>query len=76
MYYVSKAMSVSTICPSIMGSVILALSIDYSLFLLSRFREELLTASRRTGAIDGGTRILTNDLSQNIRTVFFLGLKL
>jgi uncharacterized membrane protein YdfJ with MMPL/SSD domain len=40
MYPVSLNMNVITFCPSIMMSATIALSIDYSLFLLSRFAEE------------------------------------
>ena len=40
MYPVSQHMNVITFCPSIMMSATIALSIDYSLFLLSRFAEE------------------------------------
>ncbi len=40
MYPVATYMSVASFAPSLMMSTIIALSVDYSLFLLSRFREE------------------------------------
>jgi predicted RND superfamily exporter protein len=40
MWPVALCYNVIQFCPSVMSSVTLALSIDYSLFLLSRFREE------------------------------------
>ncbi len=45
MWPVALTFNVIQFCPSVMSSVTLALSIDYSLFLLSRFREEV--GSRR-----------------------------
>jgi uncharacterized membrane protein YdfJ with MMPL/SSD domain len=43
MYLIARyAMTVASFAPSIMVSVAIALSIDYSLFLLTRFREEKL----------------------------------
>ena len=41
MWPISKMTSVASFAPSIMTSVALAMSIDYSLFLLSRYKEEL-----------------------------------
>jgi predicted RND superfamily exporter protein len=41
MWPVALNYNVIQFCPSVMSSVTLALSIDYSLFLLSRFREEV-----------------------------------
>ena len=38
MYIVGRSMVVSTLAPSMMLAVAMAMSIDYSLFLLSRFR--------------------------------------
>eukprot|EP01006_Ploeotia_vitrea_P052094 TRINITY_DN67651_c4_g1_i2.p1 TRINITY_DN67651_c4_g1~~TRINITY_DN67651_c4_g1_i2.p1 ORF type:complete len:885 (-),score=13.74 TRINITY_DN67651_c4_g1_i2:623-3025(-) len=40
---VSKFMHVFSATPSLMMSILIAMSIDYSLFLLTRFREELLS---------------------------------
>ena len=45
MYAISYVMTVSTVAPSMMLAVALAMSIDYSLFLLSRFQKEI-TAGR------------------------------
>lgn len=42
MYPVAAAMPVFSFVPSVMMSLVIALSIDYSLFLLSRYREELI----------------------------------
>ena len=41
MYIVGRSMVVSTLAPSMMLAVAMAMSIDYSLFLLSRFRHEV-----------------------------------
>ena len=48
MWPVALNYNVIQFCPSIMSSVTLALSIDYSLFLLSRFREEVKSATPLT----------------------------
>lgn len=42
LFFVSYAMQIISFAPSLMMSLMVAMSIDYSLFLLSRFREELL----------------------------------
>ena len=49
-YLISFATTVSTFAPIIMVSLGLALSVDYNLFLLSRFREEVLKQERRFAA--------------------------
>ena len=63
-----------TFAPSVMMSICLALSIDYSLFLLSRFREELIKGTPVGRAIHATTfyagRIIT--LSGSILTISFL----
>ena len=41
MYGISCTMTVSTLAPSMMLAISLAMSIDYSLFLLSRFQKEV-----------------------------------
>jgi uncharacterized membrane protein YdfJ with MMPL/SSD domain len=46
MYIVAQFIDVVFITPSLMMSMLVATSIDYSLFLLSRYREELLDAHR------------------------------
>jgi uncharacterized membrane protein YdfJ with MMPL/SSD domain len=46
MYIVAQFIDVVFITPSLMMSMLVATSIDYSLFLLSRYREELLDAQR------------------------------
>jgi len=46
MWPVAISYNVIQFCPSVMSSVTLALSIDYSLFLLSRFREEVLSRKK------------------------------
>ena len=46
MWPVALSYNVIQFCPSVMSSVTLALSIDYSLFLLSRFREEVRSSRR------------------------------
>ena len=71
MYPVSRAMTVSGQAPSLMVASALAMSIDYSLFLLSRFAEEvqaghgaaraveiMLATSGHTVAVSGGTLTL------------------
>ncbi len=42
MYPIARAMPVFSFVPSVMMSLVIAMSIDYSLFLLSRYREELI----------------------------------
>eukprot|EP01104_Vermistella_antarctica_P020541 TRINITY_DN8827_c0_g1_i1.p1 TRINITY_DN8827_c0_g1~~TRINITY_DN8827_c0_g1_i1.p1 ORF type:complete len:933 (-),score=199.36 TRINITY_DN8827_c0_g1_i1:20-2818(-) len=42
MYFVTYFMSVLSTAPSLMSTILIAMSIDYSLFLFSRYREELL----------------------------------
>ncbi len=41
-YFVALGEPVISFAPSLMQSLLIAMSIDYSLFLLSRYREELL----------------------------------
>ncbi|KAK3251593.1 hypothetical protein CYMTET_39076 [Cymbomonas tetramitiformis] len=42
MYPISEVLEVASMCPSVMISSIIAMSIDYSLFLASRYQEELM----------------------------------
>lgn len=51
MYPISLVMNVTSIAPSLMSSVALALSVDYSLFVLARYREEVLKLNHRKGPI-------------------------
>ena len=44
-------MTVASFTPNIMMSLILAMSIDYSLFLLTRFREEVLRGTAKVLAV-------------------------
>ena len=46
---ISYGIGVFTVTPSLMMSVVIALAIDYSLFLFSRYMEEL-----RLGVVSGG----------------------
>eukprot|EP00042_Codosiga_hollandica_P039413 m.330212 g.330212 ORF g.330212 m.330212 type:complete len:811 (-) comp55607_c1_seq3:155-2587(-) len=48
MYPISNAMTVVSFAPSLMMSVTIAMSIDYSLFLLSRFIEEIKVGKKST----------------------------
>lgn len=57
MRYVAVRISVASFAPSVMASLSVALSIDYSLFLLSRFREELINGSSVPEAV---VRMLSN----------------
>ena len=52
MYPVSLSVSVGSTVPSLMVSVAIAMSIDYSLFLLSRFREEVARGASPTRAVE------------------------
>ena len=52
MYPISLHMSVGSTVPSLMVSVAIATSIDYSLFLLSRFREEIERGRRPVAAVE------------------------
>lgn len=51
MYPVAVAMPVFSFVPSVMMSLVIALSIDYSLFLLSRYREELIRGRNNFEAV-------------------------
>jgi uncharacterized membrane protein YdfJ with MMPL/SSD domain len=51
MYPVALVMDVVSFTPSLMMSITIAMSIDYSLFLLSRFKEELAAGRSVTEAI-------------------------
>jgi RND superfamily putative drug exporter len=68
-------MSVASFAPSIMVSIAIALSIDYSLFLLTRFREEklkmLVAASKRRGRDRASDPVTAAEESrlQNFRAV-------
>lgn len=42
MYFIGQLVSISSFTPSLMMSITVAMSIDYHLFLLTRYREELL----------------------------------
>jgi len=44
------ALDVASFAPSIMASLTVAMSVDYSLFLLTRYREEVLSGAHRTEA--------------------------
>eukprot|EP00755_Sulcionema_specki_P021462 Sspe_Gene.13395::Locus_4584_Transcript_1_1_Confidence_1.000_Length_1519::g.13395::m.13395 len=46
---VASHMDVNSVAPSLMMSILVAMSIDYNLFLLTRYREELTEVSNRMG---------------------------
>jgi uncharacterized membrane protein YdfJ with MMPL/SSD domain len=50
-YFLAKLMMIASFVPSMMMSLMIALGIDYSLFLLSRFREELLAGEHPQRAV-------------------------
>eukprot|EP00933_Yihiella_yeosuensis_P040050 TRINITY_DN34284_c0_g1_i1.p1 TRINITY_DN34284_c0_g1~~TRINITY_DN34284_c0_g1_i1.p1 ORF type:complete len:964 (+),score=130.54 TRINITY_DN34284_c0_g1_i1:49-2892(+) len=52
MYPVAQRVSVSTTAPSLMVAIALAMSIDYSLFLLTRFQQEVKDGRRSTEAVE------------------------
>ena len=71
MYIVGRSMVVSTLAPSMMLAIAMAMSIDYSLFLLSRFQNEtaagrsvvdavvvMLATSGKIVLVSGGTLLL------------------
>jgi uncharacterized membrane protein YdfJ with MMPL/SSD domain len=75
-YFVALELPVISFTPSLMMSILIAMSIDYSLFLLSRYREELLKGSHTRQAIEGmlthaGHVVLVSGLTL---TVSFAGL--
>lgn len=51
MYPIAKAMPVFSFVPSVMMSLVIALSIDYALFLLSRYKEELIRGRENFSAV-------------------------
>lgn len=69
MYFVSLGMGVSSTTPSLMMSLCIAMSIDYNLFILSRYREELVKGS-------GGMTCITNVLRTAGHTILVSGLTL
>ena len=52
MWPIALNMTVISFAPSVMMSTVIAMSIDYSLFLLSRYREELLNGRKPYGAVE------------------------
>eukprot|EP00912_Choanoflagellata_sp_UC4_P001158 UC4_evm1s721 len=76
MYGVSTKIDVISFAPSVMMSVTIAMSIDYSLFLLSRYKEEITAGLPSEEAVfltvrSAGHTILVSGLTL---TVCFLGL--
>jgi uncharacterized membrane protein YdfJ with MMPL/SSD domain len=69
MYFVSLGMGVSSTTPSLMMSLCIAMSIDYNLFILSRYREELVKGS-------GGMTCITNVLRTAGHTILVSGVTL
>ena len=69
MYFVARATNVFITVPSLMMTLTLALSLDYNLFLLMRYREELL------GGADSATAV-TDMLRTAGHTVFVSGVTL
>jgi uncharacterized membrane protein YdfJ with MMPL/SSD domain len=51
MYFVALATSVFTVVPSLMMTLTLSLSLDYNLFLLMRYKEELLGGAGTPAAV-------------------------
>jgi len=51
MYPISLVWEIFSFVPSVMMSLVIAMSIDYSLFLLSRYREEIMQKSSVTRAV-------------------------
>jgi len=78
MYPVALHMAVITFTPPIMSSAIIALSIDYSLFLLSRFAEE--RSAPRHAPVEDAVRVMlqsaghTVAVSGSTLTLCFLGI--
>ncbi|MCG3222490.1 MAG: MMPL family transporter [Candidatus Heimdallarchaeota archaeon] len=51
MYPIAKTWDIFSFVPSIMMSLVIALSIDYSLFLLTRYREEIINQKPNSEAV-------------------------
>mmetsp|Transcript_100759 Transcript_100759/g.260347 ORF Transcript_100759/g.260347 Transcript_100759/m.260347 type:complete len:851 (-) Transcript_100759:132-2684(-) len=64
-----KAVMVTT--PSLMMSVLIAMSFDYSLFLLTRFKEELEHVDRETGFLNSPERV-EEAIIRTMRTAGFM----
>lgn len=69
MYFVSLGMAVASTTPSLMMSLCIAMSIDYNLFILSRYREELVKGS-------SGMNCIANVLRTAGHTILVSGLTL
>merc|ERR1719162_2944092 len=52
MYPISAKMTTATTAPALMIAIALAMSIDYSLFLLTRFNDEVDSGRRPVDAVD------------------------
>lgn len=76
MWVVANYIVVASFAPSVMVSIIIAMSIDYSLFLLTRFREEILRGANVIVAVRHMTRYAGHVvlLSGSTLTITFLGL--
>ena len=66
-----SSIDVGTFAPSVMMSLVIAMSIDYSLFLLSRYREEILKGKNNSQAVrlmseHAGHTILVSGLTLSI----------
>ena len=55
MFFVGQVISVNSAAPALMMSVMIAMSIDYALFLLTRYREELLL---HNAGVAGVTKVI------------------
>ena len=76
MWIVASYIVVASFAPSVMVSIIIAMSIDYSLFLLTRFREEIIRGAPNVVAVRHMTRYAGHVvlLSGSTLTITFLGL--
>eukprot|EP00301_Raphidiophrys_heterophryoidea_P019419 c4358_g1_i1.p1 GENE.c4358_g1_i1~~c4358_g1_i1.p1 ORF type:complete len:847 (-),score=201.77 c4358_g1_i1:157-2418(-) len=76
MYPISFAIDVTSVTPSLMMSTTIALSIDYSLFLFSRFTEELRAGRDATQAMETSLRMAGETIlvSGTTLCICFLGL--
>lgn len=81
MYGITFIFDIVSFAPSLMMSLLIAMSIDYSLFLLSRYREELLAGKNHRQVVEivvatAGTIAIAMDINRQATLSLYLVLLL